>query len=236
MGNSNVSVRKSYEEAITQLSSVQLDKITRAYRELHSRGGKKGGLVDRSLFTSYFDVSPVLSQRLFEAFDRKKVKRDFKAINLSIVVSFLQNGLVDFEEFVCGVTLMLHGSFEDKCKLLFDVFNIAGDEGVSYEELTCMLSAIAVNTDLILTTFHHPSSSALLEPETSQQAVKRIADAAFEKCDITGSGKLLPLVSVCLSVRVCMYLFACTCVYVCVCVCSCVHACMRVCVCTCVLP
>lgn len=90
---------------------------------------------------------------------------------------------------------MLHGSFEDKCKLLFDVFNIAGDEGVSYEELTCMLSAIAVNTDLILTTFHHASSSALLEPETSQQAVKRIADAAFEKCDITGSGKLLPLVS-----------------------------------------
>ena len=91
---------------------------------------------------------------------------------------------------------MLHGSFEDKCKLLFDVFNIAGDEGVSYEELTSMLSAIAANTDLILTTFHHPSSSALLESETSQQSVKRIADAAFEKCDITGTGKLLPLVSV----------------------------------------
>lgn len=91
---------------------------------------------------------------------------------------------------------MLHGSFEEKCKLLFDVFNIAGDEGVSYEELTSMLSAIAANTDLILTTFHHPSSSALLEPETSQQSVKRIADAAFEKCDITGTGKLLPLVSV----------------------------------------
>ena len=90
---------------------------------------------------------------------------------------------------------MLHGSFEDKCGLLFDVFNVAGDEGVSYEELTCILSAIAVNTDLMLTTFHHPSSSALLEPETSQQAVKRIADAAFEKCDITGTGKLLPLVS-----------------------------------------
>lgn len=73
MGNSNASVRKNYEEAIMQLSNVQLNKITKAYEELHSRGGKKGGLVDRSLFTSYFDVSPVLSERLFEAFDRKKV-------------------------------------------------------------------------------------------------------------------------------------------------------------------
>ena len=73
MGNSNASVRQSYQEAIGQLSNVQLSKITQAYKKLHSRGGRKGGLVDRSLFTSYFDVSPVLSERLFEAFDRKKV-------------------------------------------------------------------------------------------------------------------------------------------------------------------
>lgn len=74
MGNNNVAVRKSYEEAIAQLSGVQLSKITQAYKELHSRGGKKGGLVDRSLFTSFFDVSPILSERLFDAFDLKKVR------------------------------------------------------------------------------------------------------------------------------------------------------------------
>jgi len=73
MGNNNPSLKRNYQEAITQLSSVQLSKITEAYKELHSRGGKKGGLVDRSLFTSYFDVSPVVSERLFNAFDRKKV-------------------------------------------------------------------------------------------------------------------------------------------------------------------
>ena len=73
MGNNNASIKKSYEEAIAQLSSVQLSKIIDAYKELHSRGGKKGGLVDRSLFASFFDVSPVLSERLFETFDRKKV-------------------------------------------------------------------------------------------------------------------------------------------------------------------
>ena len=113
-----------------------------------------------------------------------------------IVMLCVQNGLVDFEEFVCGVTLLLHGSFEEKCQFLFDVFNIAGDEGVSYEELTSILSAIATSADLVLATFYHPSSSALLEAESTPEAVKRVADAAFEKCDITGTGKLLPLVSV----------------------------------------
>ena len=88
MGNNNVSVRRSYEEAITQLSTVQLSKITEAYKELHSRGGKRGGLVDRSLFTSYFDVSPVLSERLFEAFDRKKVRVCVHVIHLLVRAVF----------------------------------------------------------------------------------------------------------------------------------------------------
>ena len=37
-----------------------------------------------------------------------------------VVILYLQNGLVDFEEFVCGVTLLLHGSFEEKCQFLFE--------------------------------------------------------------------------------------------------------------------
>ena len=90
MGNNNVSVRRSYEEAITQLSSVQLSKITEAYKELHSRGGKKGGLVDRSLFTSYFDVLPVLSERLFEAFDRKRVRVCLHVIQILVRAIFTE--------------------------------------------------------------------------------------------------------------------------------------------------
>ena len=41
----------------------------------------------------------------------------------------LQNGKISFEEFVCGLAVLLHGSFSSKCQLLFQVFNIHGDEG-----------------------------------------------------------------------------------------------------------
>ena len=33
----------------------------------------------------------------------------------------MQNGKISFEEFVCGLAILLHGSFSDKCKILFQV-------------------------------------------------------------------------------------------------------------------
>ena len=43
----------------------------------------------------------------------------------NLVFSFLlpplQNGKISFEEFVCGLAILLHGSFSDKCKILFQV-------------------------------------------------------------------------------------------------------------------
>ena len=44
--------------------------------------------------------------------------------------ALLQNGRISFEEFVCGLAVLLHGSFSSKCRLLFQVFNIHGDEGM----------------------------------------------------------------------------------------------------------
>ena len=74
MGNSNKSFRKHYAEAISQLGTLEVGKLSKTYKELHDRGGKKGGLVDRNLFSEYFNISsPILSERLFDAFDRKKV-------------------------------------------------------------------------------------------------------------------------------------------------------------------
>lgn len=43
--------------------------------------------------------------------------------------SYEQNGKISSEEFVCGLAVLLHGSFSSKCRLLFQVFNIHGDEG-----------------------------------------------------------------------------------------------------------
>lgn len=39
----------------------------------------------------------------------------------SFLLPPLQNGKISFEEFVCGLAILLHGSFSDKCKILFQV-------------------------------------------------------------------------------------------------------------------
>ena len=37
--------------------------------------------------------------------------------------------------------------------------------------------------------------SAVMEGENREQAIRAMVDSAFRNCDITGTGKLLPLVS-----------------------------------------
>lgn len=38
-------------------------------------------------------------------------------------------------------------------------------------------------------------TSAVMEGENREQAIRAMVDSAFRNCDITGTGKLLPLVS-----------------------------------------
>ena len=61
----------------------------------------------------------------------------------------LQNGKISFEEFVCGLAVLLHGSFSSKCQLLFQVFNIHGDDGEIQEPLVhvytvCVCACVCV--------------------------------------------------------------------------------------------
>ncbi len=64
----------------------------------------------------------------------------------------------------------------------------------SREELTTMLTAILQSTNTILYTVAE-GDTALMRGENRDQAVKRMVTAAFANCDITRTGKLLPLVS-----------------------------------------
>lgn len=64
----------------------------------------------------------------------------------------------------------------------------------SREELTTMLTAILQSTNTILHTIAQ-EDTALMHGENTDQAVKRMVNAAFTNCDISRTGKLLPLVS-----------------------------------------
>ena len=67
-------------------------------------------------------------------------------------------------------------------------------KGIGRAELTTMLSAIQQSTNTILSSVSD-SDDAVMYGENREQAVKRMVDAAFKNCDITRTGKLLPLVS-----------------------------------------
>ncbi len=74
MGQSESSFKQSYAETVSRLSSVQLGEISSRFNELYARaGGPKGHLVDREAFSAYFKLPVTVGDRLFDAFDERKV-------------------------------------------------------------------------------------------------------------------------------------------------------------------
>ena len=73
----------------------------------------------------------MLGDRLFYAFDNKK------------------NNVIEFDEFLRGMALCIHGNLEEKYNLIFDMYNLAGDEGVSREELAVMMNSVLQNSSRV---------------------------------------------------------------------------------------
>lgn len=171
--------KASFQTTISHLSELELADIGAKYNELYKHaGGRRGRVIDREGFSKYFNLPVALGDRLFEAFDVKK------------------NNAVDFEEFLCGFAILTNGSFSDKCRLLFHLFNLAGDEGISKEELQSMLSAVVNSTSTILLTVTEgggPMGRGGCPIANPEPAIKNVVDTAFKHCDISQSGKLLPL-------------------------------------------
>ena len=73
MGQSESSFKRTYEETVSELSSVQLGDIAARFNELYAKaGGSKGHVVDKEAFSKYFNLPVTVGDRLFDAFDGKK--------------------------------------------------------------------------------------------------------------------------------------------------------------------
>lgn len=74
MGQSESSFKKTYAETVSELSNVQLREIATRFEELYAKaGGAKGLVVDREAFSQYLNLPVAIGDRLFDAFDEKKV-------------------------------------------------------------------------------------------------------------------------------------------------------------------
>jgi len=85
MGQNESSFRKTYAETVSELSSVQLSEIHARFQELYAKaGGSKGVVVDREAFSNYLNVPVTVGDRLFEAFDKKKVSLKIREVATTI--------------------------------------------------------------------------------------------------------------------------------------------------------
>eukprot|EP00794_Sanderia_malayensis_P004779 gene4779-5406_t len=166
--------------AVHKLSKVELKYIERVFEDLSyvSEDGKR--LIKRPTwlnsenFASKFGLPDFLGEQLFDAFDRD------------------QNEVVDVNEFLMGMALCLHGSVKDKCRLLFKMFNLNDDEGISREELSTALISILQSTHGLLknlTATDYEQGTIAFNMKINE-TVERIVRNAFDKCDTSRNGKL----------------------------------------------
>lgn len=170
--------KERYKNAVKKLSSLELENIEGVFNEISTK--REDGtrhvelsLINRQDFAERFRLPGFIAERLFHAFDRN------------------ENGTIDLEEFIGGIALCLHGTVKDKCRLLFHIFNLAEDGGVSRDELTAVLLSSLESAQTILENVEDAE-----QPEEGGGAdklietVTRIVSDAFETCNVSKTGKL----------------------------------------------
>ena len=117
-------MRAQYKRALTRIPRSKVPRIKQIFEELKRQSSTSGERVDKASFLRYFPLPGMMGERLFAVFDRDG------------------NGSIDFPEFLTGLSLIYHGTIDDKKKFLFDMYDLDGNGEVSKDELMTMLSYI----------------------------------------------------------------------------------------------
>lgn len=113
------SVSKAREETPAEVrkkfTSIEFDFIFKSFKDLAQRS--PGNTIDKETFLRFFPLPGLHGERLFKAFDHKNA------------------GVIDFEDFLTGLAVCSRGSFDEKVKLIFQIYDIDDNQHISKLEL-----------------------------------------------------------------------------------------------------
>ena len=121
-GSAGVSLRQEAALAVRRFTPHEVRVLKETFKDLAQRS--PGKTVDKATFLHFFPLPGSLGERLFMMFDRKNT------------------GVIDYDEFMCGLAISCRGSWEEKVQFVFNIYDLAGDGSVSRAELTTMLNHV----------------------------------------------------------------------------------------------
>ncbi|XP_046978155.1 Kv channel-interacting protein 4-like [Vanessa cardui] len=89
-----------------------------------------------------------------------------------------RSGLLSFEEFVTGLSILSRGTLEEKLRWTFSLYDINGDGYITKEEMTEIVNAIY---DLM---------GKIVEPMIDDEVVREKVERLFQKMDLNRDGVL----------------------------------------------
>ena len=109
-----------FKDAAIKFDTSELHELKMKFETLAERS--KGPTVDKATFLKIFPLPGILGERLFTLFDVDR------------------SGVLDYEEFICGLALFCRGSQEERLRVMFDMYDLAGDGAIHKKELSILLS------------------------------------------------------------------------------------------------
>ena len=170
-----------FQAAAQRFQASELRELRMRFKSLAERS--KGSTVDKASFLQYFPLPGQIGERLFHVFDTK------------------HTGVIDFEEFVCGLAMFSHGSKMEKLKMLFDIYDMTGDGAIHKYELQTMLANIPnhiiqtsrLGIEAMMGDSPNVENSGTAVSDkvgSSANTTSTMVDLAFQHCDLNKDGKL----------------------------------------------
>ena len=149
-GSSKKQPSAQFQAAASKFTPEELQDIQIKFRTLAERS--KGPTVDKGTFLKYFPIPGLIGEQLFTFFDSKKT------------------GVVDFEEFICGLAIFSRGTSTQKLEVLFSCYDLNDDGSIHTSELSTMLG--------------HLPTDVCAGLRLCRDAIERIPDSKQWFCDI----------------------------------------------------